>query len=227
MQWLSQREHSRQELRRKLLTHLRNAARRAEARQQAPRAEVGATAPAPRLNAARAAWAGEPLACLPDASLAPGATDSGVGVGVASAAAGALVRDDGDGVAPTLDAHAEVEALLDWLAQHRYLSDTRFVESRVHVRGARYGNLRIRQELAQHGVALSAEQNHQLQATEFDRAWAVWARKFGVSPADLPARAKHMRFLAARGFSAAVIGRVLKQAGVAAAPGHADDPDAD
>ena len=64
------------------------------------------------------------------------------------------------------DPAAEVDALLDWLAAHRHLSDERFVESRVHARAARYGNLRIRQELAQHGAAIDAATAEQLKSSE-------------------------------------------------------------
>ena len=74
LQWLSQREHSRIELRRKLM-------RAARLRDEAAAAEVS----------------------------------SG-------------------------DRAAEVETLLDWLIEHRYLSEARFVESRVHARAARFGH---------------------------------------------------------------------------------------
>jgi regulatory protein len=53
--------------------------------------------------------------------------------------------------------HAQIEALLDWLEANRFLSAERFAESRVHAREARFGNRRIRAELAQHGVALTPE----------------------------------------------------------------------
>jgi regulatory protein len=38
---------------------------------------------------------------------------------------------------------------------------------------------------------------------------ALWQRKFGRAPASMQERARQIRFLAARGFSAATIGRVL------------------
>jgi NAD(P)-dependent dehydrogenase (short-subunit alcohol dehydrogenase family) len=41
----------------------------------------------------------------------------------------------------------EVEAVLDWLQAQRYLCEERFVESRVHARASRFGNVRIRREL--------------------------------------------------------------------------------
>lgn len=150
LRWLSQREHSRLELRRKLL----RAARRRDA----------------------------------------------------------LAAEDGNAEAP-VDPGPEVDALLDWLAAHRYLSESRFVESRVHARSARFGNRRIVQELAQHGAALDAGAAEQLKASELGRARAVWQRKFGTAPAaDAAARAKQMRFLAGRGFSAEVIRRVIRGA---------------
>jgi regulatory protein len=109
------------------------------------------------------------------------------------------------------DPRPEVEALLDWLAAHRYLSEARFVESRVHARSARFGNRRISQELAQHGAALDATTAERLKVTEFDRARAIWQRRFGTAPpADAATRARQMRFLAGRGFPAEVIRRVVR-----------------
>jgi len=89
------------------------------------------------------------------------------------------------------------------------LSEARFVESRIHARAARYGNLRIQQELAQHGVAPDDSAREQLKASELSRAREVWRRKFGAPAAGAAERAKQMRFLAQRGFSAEVIRRVV------------------
>jgi regulatory protein len=103
-----------------------------------------------------------------------------------------------------------LDKLLDWLEAHRYLLQERFIESRVHARSPRFGNLRIQQELAQHGVTLDAAGQQALKASEYQRAQAVWHRKFeapAASPAD---RARQMRFLAGRGFSADVIRRVVQ-----------------
>jgi len=106
---------------------------------------------------------------------------------------------------------AEVEALLDWLEAHRYLSAERFAESRVHAREARFGNRRIRAELAQHGVALSAEAAQALAASELQRASTVRERRFAAPPRDAAERAAQARFLAGRGFSPEVIQRVLRR----------------
>lgn len=108
------------------------------------------------------------------------------------------------------DPALEVEALLDWLQAQGYLSEARFVESRVHARAARYGNLRIKQELAQHGLSLSAEKQAELKDGEFERAKAIWQRKFGGQVTqDLALKAKQMRFLIARGFSSETIRKLL------------------
>ena len=106
---------------------------------------------------------------------------------------------------------AEVEALLDWLEANRYLSAERFAESRVHARAARFGNRRIRAELAQHGVALAPEVAQALSESELQRAAVVRERRFQAPPRDASERAAQARFLAGRGFSAEVIQRVLRR----------------
>ena len=127
--------------------------------------------------------------------------------------------DAADDDAATVDAAAEVDALMDWLLAKHYLSDTRFVESRVNARATRYGNLRIRQELGQHGAALDPATAERLQSSELARARAVWARKYGGDPASTAVeRARQMRFLAGRGFSAEVIRSVVR--GGVAEPGE-------
>ena len=114
-------------------------------------------------------------------------------------------------IGDTADPMARVVELLDWLEAHRYLSQQRFVESRVHVRAARHGNLRIQQELAQHGITLDADAAQSLKASEIDRARDVWSRKFDAPAADAAGRARQARFLTGRGFSAETVRRVLRE----------------
>jgi regulatory protein len=178
--WLAQREHSRSELRRKLL----RAARQAAAERQRAGEEASANALALALDPSISAPARSPQ--TPNTA-------------------------EGGGVDPACsDPERCVDQLLDWLQARGYLNEARFVESRVHSRAARYGNLRIRQELAQHGVAADGALLQQLRDTEFDRAREVWRRKFGEPAADAAERARQMRFLAQRGFSAEVVRRVVK-----------------
>jgi regulatory protein len=133
---------------------------------------------------------------------------------VAEAVAAEAVTDDSsDTDTVTLrreTAAVRVEAVLDWLEAHKYLSTERFVESRVHARSSRFGNLRIRQELKQHQVALTPEAASALASTELQRARDVLSRRFSEPPANAAERAKRARFLAARGFSPSVIGRALR-----------------
>lgn len=133
---------------------------------------------------------------------------------VAAAQAAAVEAGLPDGAGdPMLGPAERVDAVLDWLEAHCYLSQERFVESRVNARAARYGNLRIRQELQQHQVALSAEAAQALRDSELQRACAVLERKFAAAPANLAERAKQARFLAGRGFSPDVIARALRRNG--------------
>lgn len=119
---------------------------------------------------------------------------------------------------------AEVEALLDDLEAHGWLSARRFVESRVDARAPRFGARRIAQELAQHGLALDAETAAALMSSEDARARAVWQRRYGrvgddAGPSDAAERARQGRFLLARGFSPDTVRRVLR----ARAGGSDDD----
>ncbi|MCV2370690.1 RecX family transcriptional regulator [Roseateles oligotrophus] len=129
-----------------------------------------------------------------------------------AAKAGVPQLAEADEEAPTDGANleADIETLLDGLQAQGYLSDARFVESRVHARASRYGSLRIKQELAQHGLSLSAEAMATLKSQEFERAKAVWQRKFGgVMADDGPGKAKQIRFLMARGYAAETIRKLL------------------
>lgn len=175
---LAQREHSRAELRRKLL----NIERRARA--AASVAAAGAARPSlgddPATQVARAA---------PD-------------------------PNDMDEAGQAEAAEATVDALLDTLAEGGYLNETRFVESRVHLRAGRLGVQRIQQELAQHGLRLDAEQLDSLRASELERARDVWRKRFGPEPSREPAeQARQTRFLLARGFAPDLVRRLLRAQG--------------
>ncbi|MEI6027145.1 MAG: RecX family transcriptional regulator [Betaproteobacteria bacterium] len=104
----------------------------------------------------------------------------------------------------------QIPALLNELEAAGHLSDARVVESRIHVRAARFGNLRIERELQHLGVGADEPARAVLRASELQRAQSVWARKFGQPPASAAERARHMRFLAGRGFTADTIRTVLR-----------------
>ena len=119
------------------------------------------------------------------------------------------------GLAKKLAAHAETEeqlaALLDTLEAQHLLSDQRYASQRVQARAGRVGNARLRHELQAGGVddeavtAALAESGD-----EGERCRAVWQKKFGALPTDAETRARQMRFLQYRGFSAEAIRRVLR-----------------
>ncbi len=106
-------------------------------------------------------------------------------------------------------AETEVDELLDWLIAHQYLSEARFVETRLHARAARQGASMIRHELARHGLSLDPEQAALLRETEFARANQLWERKFGETATDARSRARQARFLISRGFGSDVVRRIV------------------
>ena len=115
-----------------------------------------------------------------------------------------------DEEAPEIGTSA-VDALLDALAADGYLDETRFVESRLHLRASRFGAQRIQQELAQHGLKLDTEQQAALRATELERAREVWLKRFGPEPPrEAAEQARQTRFLLARGFAPEVVRRLLR-----------------
>lgn len=126
-------------------------------------------------------------------------------------------KGDSNESAVEADIEAIIDALLNTLAADGYLNETRFVESRLHLRSGRFGTQRIQQELAQHGLKLDAEQQASLRATELERAREVWHKRFGAEPArDAGEQARQTRFLLARGFAADVVRRLLRSAGSSA-----------
>lgn len=113
------------------------------------------------------------------------------------------------------EAAAEVEKVLDALQAKGLLSDTRFAAALVRTRADRFGTARIRHEMREHELPDEVVRAtvEGLQATEEQRARDVWKRRFGREPADAAERARQMRFLVQRGFSASVVMKVVRSAG--------------
>lgn len=124
-----------------------------------------------------------------------------------------------------LQAHEPAPGLLakalDELQAKGFISEQRVIESLVNRKSARLGTARIRQELRNKGLDAGAvlEAVAALQATELERARAVWRKKFGaaLSGTDSTQRisasekGRQMRFLASRGFDGDTIRRVVAQ----------------
>ncbi len=126
------------------------------------------------------------------------------------------------------DDPAELARMLDELAAKGFISEQRVAESVLHRRAGRLGAGRVLQELRGKGLdeELLAQAATCLRATEFERAREVWRKKFDAPAADAAGRARQMRFLAARGFEAEVVRRVLRDAANGSAADEADVGDA-
>lgn len=112
-------------------------------------------------------------------------------------------------------ARADIAILLDDFETRNWLSDQRFAESYVADHRARAGSIKLAYDLRQRGVAdsvidavLSSNRD-----SEFERACAVWQKKFGAAATDPSAKARQIRFLQSRGFVAEIIRRVIRGAG--------------
>jgi regulatory protein len=112
---------------------------------------------------------------------------------------------------PYADSASDISSLLDDLEKEGWLSTERFAQSLVNRRAGRQGTARIVQELRQHGVADEqvAELRETLHATEYQRAFDVWRKRFSSKPLDRKEYAKQARFLASRGFAHDSIRRIL------------------
>ncbi|NSX16039.1 recombination regulator RecX [Cupriavidus taiwanensis] len=117
-------------------------------------------------------------------------------------------------LAPHAESPEQLEQLLDALERENWLSNQRFADSLVHRRGARYGTARVMQEAKTHklGSEQLGELQQRLRATETERAREVWRKRFGTPPDTPEARAKQIRFMVARGFSRAVVGKIIQGA---------------
>ncbi len=106
----------------------------------------------------------------------------------------------------------ELARALDDLQARGFINEQRVLESVVFRRAPRLGAMRVRQELQAKGLAPEAiaKAVAALQGSELARAREVWRKRFGEAAADAQGRAKQMRFLAARGFGAETIHRVVK-----------------
>lgn len=119
-------------------------------------------------------------------------------------------------LAAKLAPHAEdpqvLEAVLDEITQHGWLSEERVVEQALYRAQARLGPARVRRDLQAKGVSPDriGRAVRALEQNELDAARAVWSRKYshsGTTPAE---QAKQIRFLCGRGFSAEVAARVVR-----------------
>jgi regulatory protein len=110
----------------------------------------------------------------------------------------------------------EVEVLLDELQRLGYLCDARFAGALVRQKSGSYARRAIAHALRERGVGkdTAAEALAGVGGDEVAEALALWQRRFGKPPADEREKARQLRFLVSRGYSAAIAYRILRQAGV-------------
>ena len=114
-------------------------------------------------------------------------------------------------LAPFEDESGALARTLDELQAKGFIDERRVTESVVHRRAAKWGMVRIRQEMQDKGLdrELVEKALDSLAGSEYERAREVWRRKFAAVP-DRPAeQAKQARFLLSRGFTSEVVRRVL------------------
>lgn len=134
----------------------------------------------------------------------------------------------------------QIDSVIARLQRENWQSDERFIENFVQSREQRWGNQRILQALSQHDLDNESltELKEELKDTEYQRAREVWIKRFGAKYGidfyELDAsvdyellsekeqqnfeeqakeKAKQMRFLASRGFSADVVYKVVNSLG--------------
>lgn len=106
----------------------------------------------------------------------------------------------------------QIEAVITRLQKEKWQSDERFAENFVLFRQEKWGNQKILQALRQHHLPIETVETlkENLRETELSRAQEAWERKFhGQYPTSPQEKAKQMRFLASRGFSAEVVYKVI------------------
>ena len=115
-------------------------------------------------------------------------------------------------LAPHEEVPGELAKALDELQARDFINDGRAIDSLVNRRSGKLGSARIKQELALKGLSgeAVADALAGLKDTELNRAQEVWRKKFGSLPTDPETRAKQMRFLLTRGFSAEVVRQVVQ-----------------
>jgi regulatory protein len=111
---------------------------------------------------------------------------------------------------------AEVATMLDDFERLGYLSDARYANALVAQRVGHAGRRKIARDLHDKGIAGDAAKEALAGLAGRDEladALALWQRRFGQAPVDERDKARQVRYLVSRGFSASIAFRVLRSAG--------------
>lgn len=112
----------------------------------------------------------------------------------------------------------EIEATLDDFERLGYLSDARYAQAVVSQRVGRLSRRAIARDLHDRGIASDTAKDALSTLAERDEladAMALWERRFGRAPVDDRDKARQVRFIVSRGYSASIAFKVLRAAGAA------------
>jgi regulatory protein len=109
------------------------------------------------------------------------------------------------------DLEEQIEKVLSEFEKQGWLSDSRYAEALVRRRSQRYGMRRVTEELQRAGIEQStiSRLSQDLKDTEFERAHALWERKFGQISLEQKERARQYRFLISKGFNPELVTRLI------------------
>ena len=113
---------------------------------------------------------------------------------------------------------SDVAATLDELATLGFVSDIRTAETLVASRRGAFGRRAIAQALKDRRIepeVAAAALEPLAGVDEAAEALVLWQRRFGTLPRDQREKARHVRFLMARGYPMGVALKVLRLAGTA------------
>ncbi len=112
---------------------------------------------------------------------------------------------------PPADLEEQITQVLNDFEARGWLSDERYAQALVRRRSQRYGLRRVADELQRAGIepGMIAELSNELSSSEFERAQALWARKFSEISSDPKERAKQYRFLVSKGFHPELVNRLI------------------
>ena len=105
----------------------------------------------------------------------------------------------------------EIKSLLDLLRERGWLSEERYIKSYLESKSKKYGILKIKYTLAQ--KTSNPELVNQILSEnpvdEYTVAHRLWLKKFGKIATEKNELAKQIRFLQNKGFSFAIIKKVI------------------
>ena len=112
---------------------------------------------------------------------------------------------------------ADIESTLDDFERLGYLSDARYAQALVGQRAGRLSRRAIARELQDKGIGPETAKDALAALVPRDEladATAVWERRFGRAPVDDRDKARQLRFIVSRGYSASIAFKVLRATGV-------------